>query len=304
MKHRSQSKKNNGPWYKGSWGNIIIDFLALTKAEIVILLLITTFSSMVLASSGLPDLMLAIAVCLSGALAAGGSGAINQYADREVDALMARTRRRPLTVGRIAPGTALGLGIGFNVVAFTILMFLVNFLSAMLVLAGSLFYIIVYTLWLKKVTPENIVIGGAAGAVAPLVGWTAVTGSVDWPAVYMFGIVFLWTPPHFWALALLLKQDYAKANIPMLPVVVGVAKTNQRILIYSIILATFTMCFPFIISLSWIYISVSFLLNILLIYACVKLFRGPVPPAARHLFQYSLIYLSCLFVTLAVEGAI
>ena len=304
MKNSSNSKKVSTPWYKGSLGNLLIDFLALTKAEIVILLLITTFSAMVLASGGLPDPVLAIAVCLSGALAAGGAGAINQYADREVDALMARTRRRPLTVGRIAPNTALGLGIVFNIAAFIILVFLVNTLSALLVLAGSLFYIIVYTLWLKKVTPENIVIGGAAGAIAPLVGWTSVTASVDWPAVYMFGIVFLWTPPHFWALALLLKQDYTKANIPMLPVVAGVAKTNQRILLYSIILAAFTMCFPFIASLSWIYISVSSLLNIFLLHACIKLFRGPVPPAARHLFQYSLVYLSCLFVTLAIEGAI
>ena len=298
------SKTTNTHWDRSRWGGLILDFLALTKAEIVILLLITTLGSMVLAAKEFPDITTVVAVCTAGGLGAGGAGAINQYLDREVDALMARTRRRPLTLGKIAPSTALILGIGFNIAAFGILGFFVNVLSACLVAFGTLLYIVVYTIWLKKVTPENIVIGGAAGAIAPLVGWTAITNSIGWPGIYMFGIVFLWTPPHFWALAILLKQDYTKANIPMLPVVAGVAKTNRRILGYSILLAVFTLCFPLITALSWFYITIALCLNGLFIHASVRLFRGPLSPAARHLFQFSLIYLSCLFVTIAIEGLI
>ena len=210
---------------------------------------------MFLASGGPPDAMLAVVVLVAGALASGGANALNHFLDRDIDARMRRTSNRPVAAMRVQPREALLFGVAANLVAFVMFATLVNVLSAFLALASTLFYVFVYTMALKRTTPQNIVIGGAAGALPPVIGWTAVTGSVGLPALYMFAIVFFWTPPHFWALALMLKDDYAKAGVPMLPVVVGVAETKKSILLYSVLLLALTSMFFSTRAVGWIYLA-------------------------------------------------
>src|SRR5947208_10879985 len=224
---------------------IVRDYLALTKPRIIGLLLVTTVTTMFVADPSGPRLAVILWTMLGGYLAAGGAGAINHYLDRERDAQMTRTRGRPLVEGRIKPSHALAFGILLGAIATVQLALTVNALAAALSLAGLLGYVFVYTIWLKPLTPQNIVIGGAAGAVPPLVGWAAATGGLTWEALYPFAIIFLWTPPHFWALALLIKDDYARAGIPMLPVARGEAATRRQILAYSVVLVAFT-AMPFL----------------------------------------------------------
>ena len=216
-----------------SVGAIVRDYVSLTKPKIISLLLITAAGGMFLAEQGLPSLLMLAWVWIGGALASGGANAINQHLDRDIDREMRRTQSRPVAGERVSPRYALAFGIGLNVAAFALLATLVNPLAAILTLSASLFYVFVYTLWLKRTTPNNIVIGGAAGAVPPMVGWVAVTGSLDLPAVYLFAIIFFWTPPHFWALCLLIQGDYEQAKVPMLPVVSSRSQTTLHIFLYT-----------------------------------------------------------------------
>src|SRR3989440_4859057 len=215
------------------------DYLSLTKPKVQSLLLFTTVTTMYVA--GTPSIGRVVLTCLGGALSAGGAGAINHYLDRDIDAVMRRTRNRPVPAGRISPRAALTYGIALGLASFVLLASTVNVLSAALAMAGLLGYVLVYTLWLKRTTPQNIVIGGAAGAVPPLVAWAATTGRLSGSALYLFAIVFYWTPPHFWALSLLMKDEYAKARVPMLPVVRGEEETRFQIVLYTVLLVAVTI---------------------------------------------------------------
>ena len=287
-----------GPW------SVLSDYLALTKPPIILLLLVTALGAMFLAAQGPPPASTALLVLLGGGLGAGGANALNHYWDRDIDARMSRTRRRPLPAHRIAPWRALGFGALLNVIAFAILATWVNLLSAALTLSATLFYIVVYTWWLKRSTPQNIVIGGAAGAVPPLVGWAAITGGLDLAALYLFAIVFFWTPPHFWALSLLLKGDYSQAGVPMLPVVVGVAETARSILLHSILLVTITILFVTVDGLGWVYFAGALGLGGLFLVYALRLLRAPTRREARRLYLYSLLYLALLFLFVALDGTL
>jgi protoheme IX farnesyltransferase len=234
-------------------------------------------------------------------LSAGGANAINQYLERDIDGIMLRTRRRPLPSHRIEPGRALVFGLGLGLAGFAFLWATVNLLSALLATAAMAFYVVVYTMWLKPRSPQNIVIGGAAGAVPALVGWAAVTGRVGWPAVVLFDIVFLWTPPHFWALSLRYQRDYAAAGIPMLPVVAGPAETTRQILLYSLALALCSLVLIPVGHMGPLYDVASALLGIRFVAAAIRLRTTGTPGAAMALFRYSLVYLALLFAAVAVD---
>jgi heme o synthase len=277
------------------------DYLALTKPRIIALLLVTTVATMLVADPAGPPLGTVIWTMLGGYLAAGGAGAINQYLDREVDARMARTRRRPLVSGRIEPLHGLLFGIGLGALAFLQLAVTVNLLTAVLALAGLLGYVFVYTLWLKPLTPQNIVIGGAAGAVPPLVGWAAVTGGLSAAALYPFAIVFFWTPPHFWALSLLIKDDYARTGVPMLPVVRGEAETRRQIVLYALALLAVSLL-PVIGGLfGALYMIAALALGAALCALALRLRSNPSRGAALRLYLYSLTYLALLFSAMAAD---
>ena len=283
---------------------VLGDYLALTKPRIVLLLLLAALAGMFLASGGPPDVTLAIVVLIAGALASGGANALNHFLDRDIDARMRRTKDRPVAAMRVRPREALLFGLAANAAAFVLFASLVNVLSAALALGSTLFYVFVYTMGLKRTTPQNIVIGGAAGALPPVIGWTAVTGSVGLPALYMFAIVFFWTPPHFWALALLLKDDYAKAGVPMLPVVAGVAETKRSILLYAILLLALTSMFFATGAVGWIYLGASLALGLLFIYRAAVLLRRPGIEGALGTYLYSIAYLALLFVAIAVDASV
>ena len=240
---------------------VIRDYITLTKPPIVLLLLITAAGGVFLASQGVPSLMLLGLVWLGGSLASGGANALNHQLDRDIDQLMSRTRQRPVAGQRISPRKALAFGVGLNVIAFAILVVWVNLLAALLTLSATLFYVFVYTRWLKRSTVQNIVIGGAAGAVPPLVGWAAVTGGVGLPAVYLFAIIFFWTPPHFWALSLLIQRDYRRANVPMLPVVTNPNYTALHIFLYSLALVGLTIMFALMPHMGWVYLGTAVVLG-------------------------------------------
>jgi protoheme IX farnesyltransferase len=276
-------------------------YIALMKPRILLLLLITTFGAMVLAQRGLPPLPLVLLTLLGGTLAAGGANAINQYIDRDIDQLMRRTRQRPLPSQQVPPRQALRFGIALGLAAFLLLALCVNLLSAMLAMSGLLVYVIVYSLWLKRVTPQNIVIGGAAGAIPPLVGWAAATDSLSLTAFYLFAIIFFWTPPHFWALSLLLKHDYAAARIPMLPVVSGTAETKRQILLYSLLLVALSLLLFAAQLMGVWYLAAALLLGAGLIGLAIKLLRGPEERWARRLFLYTNLYLALLFAAMIVD---
>ncbi|MCZ6615211.1 MAG: heme o synthase [Chloroflexi bacterium] len=286
-----------------SW-RVIRDYVALMKPVIISLLLITALGGMFLATEGVPSLSLALLVLSGGTLAAGGAQALNHYLERDIDRLMSRTRHRPVADERVRPGSALLFGILLNIAAFVLLAGWVNLLSALLALSATLFYILVYTGWLKRTTPQNIVIGGAAGAVPPLVGWTAVTGSLDLPAVYLFAIIFFWTPPHFWALALLIKRDYARANVPMLPVVSGEAATARGIMLHLIILVTLTVLFFTIETVGLIYLTGAVALGAPFLVMAWRLLRSGGMRGARPLYLYSLAYLAGIFALVMVDSTI
>jgi heme o synthase len=280
---------------------IVRDYLALTKPRIIALLLVTTVATMLVADPAGPPLATVIWTMIGGYLAAGGAGAINHYLDREVDARMARTRRRPLVSGRIEPRHGLLFGIALGTLAFAQLAVTVNLLSAALAMVGLLGYVFVYTLWLKPLTPQNIVIGGAAGAVPPLVGWAAVTGGLSVDALYPFAIVFFWTPPHFWALSLLIKDDYARTGVPMLPVVRGEGETRRQIVIYSVILLAVSLL-PVIGGLfGGLYLAAALALGGIFCVLALRLRANPSKAIALRLYLYSLAYLALLFAAMAAD---
>jgi heme o synthase len=283
----------------------LADLVALTKPRIIALLLVTTVAPMFITPAGLPSASLVFWVVLGGYLMAGGANAINMWFDRDIDARMTRTRLRPIPAGRITPAFALGFGIGLAVLAFAVFWYQVNALSAWLALGGLLFYVLVYTIWLKRSSPQNIVIGGAAGAFPPLVGWAAMTGGLDLAAVYLFAIVFYWTPPHFWALALIKQADYARAGIPMMPVVRGEARTKYEMLVYTLILLPLTILPAFFGALGPFYGVVAVLLGGRLLWYCLRVVRErTVTPVAWGMYRYSLVYLALLFVAMGVDRAL
>jgi len=276
-------------------------YLSLTKPRIISLLLVTTVPAMMVAEHGMPSLWLILLTLVGGTLAAGGANTINCYFDRDIDSLMARTRKRPLPTGAISPEGALLFGVALGCAAFTILAIGVNLLSAVLALAALAFYVLVYTVWLKRSSAQNIVIGGAAGAMPPLVGWAAARGSLDWPALVLFGIIFLWTPPHFWALALRYRSDYAKAGVPMLPVVRGEAETNRQIVLYSVILVAVSLALVPVAGMGWFYLGSASVLGGGFLWLAVRQWRWSRPDTSMALFSYSLLYLALLYVAMGAD---
>jgi protoheme IX farnesyltransferase len=281
------------------------DLITLTKPRIISLLLLTTVAPMFITDRGLPPLSLIGWVMLAGYLMAGGANAVNMWFDRDIDQRMARTKTRPIPAGRIPVGAALFFGLALGASAFAIFWYLVNPLSAWLALAGFLFYIFIYTVWLKRSSPLNIVIGGAAGAFPPLVGWAAMTNQIDLAAIYLFAIVFYWTPPHFWALALIKQADYAKAGIPMLPVVKGEHHTKLQMLGYTLLLIPLTLL-PALSGHQGIFYAVAaLLLGGRLLWYCVRLLKEPgVTGTAWKMYRYSLLYLALLFVAMGIDHAL
>jgi protoheme IX farnesyltransferase len=276
-------------------------FLQLTKPDIIVLLLITTVPAMILAQGGMPPASLVAATLLGGTLAAAGANALNCYVDRDIDEVMVRTRRRPIPSHRVRPEAARRFGLVLVSVSFVWLAVTVNLLAAALTLAAATFYVLVYTAWLKRSTPQNIVIGGAAGAVPALVGWAAVTGSVGLPAVVLFAIVFLWTPPHFWALALRHAGEYRAAGVPMLPAVRGVRETAVSILAYSVIVVAVSLALYPVARLGALYLSTAIALGVLLVGAAVRVLRDGGARTAMRLFHYSITYLALLFAAAALD---
>jgi protoheme IX farnesyltransferase len=279
---------------------VAADLLALTKPKVQSLLLLTTVTTMLVA--GTPSVGLILATCLGGYLSAGGAGAVNHWYDRDIDAQMARTATRPIPAGRLAPATALWFGIALAVLSFAWLTLTTNVLAAALSFSGFLGYTLMYTVWLKRRTWQNIVWGGAAGAVPPLVGWAAVTGGLTGLPIYLFAIVFFWTPPHFWALSLLMKDEYAKVGVPMLPVVRGEDETRRQILLYSVLLYAVTQL-PFCGGggLDAIYLLASLALGVVFIGLAVALKRQASRKAALRLYLFSLLYLALLFVAMVAD---
>jgi len=276
------------------------DYLTLTKPKVQSLLLLTTAATMEVA--GTPSVGLIAATCLGGYLSAGGAGAVNHYWDRDIDARMQRTASRPVPAGRIAPRSALTFGIGLQVLSLLELSALVNLTAALLALGGFVGYVGVYTMWLKRTTPQNIVIGGAAGAVPPLVGWAAVRGGVDPTALYLFALVFYWTPPHFWALSLLMHDEYAKAGVPMMPVVRGERETRRQILLYSGLLyavSQLPMCGGL---LGGFYLVASLALSAIFVALAVGLWRRADRRSALTLYLFSLVYLAALFCAMVIDA--
>jgi protoheme IX farnesyltransferase len=272
---------------------VAADYFELTKPKVQTLLLFTTITSMEIA--GNPKVSKIALCCLGGYLSAGGAGAVNHYYDRDIDAQMKRTATRPIPAGRISPRAGLTFGIALGALSFALMWATLGLLPAALALSGFVGYVGVYTMWLKRSTPQNIVIGGAAGAVPPLVGWAATRGSLSWTAVYLFAIVFYWTPPHFWALSLLMKDEYAKVGIPMMPVVRGERETRRQILLYTLLLYAVTQL-PFCAGeFGGIYLAASMLLGLAFIGGAVMLYRRADRRTALRLYLFSLAYLALLF---------
>lgn len=280
------------------------DFLALTKPWIVALLLVTTLGGLVVGGKAWPSIGLAFWTLLGGALAAGGSSALNQYIDRELDQNMQRTARRPLPAGRLTPAEGLSFGLGLCLVSYYVLACMVNFTAALLSLTGILYYVIFYSVLLKRKTVQNIVIGGGAGAIPPMVGWAAATGHLSLTAWLLFLVIFMWTPPHFWALAIVRTKDYAHAGIPMLPVVKGEREARRQILIYTILLVATTFLLPILASTGSIYAVSAAILGVLLLAAAWRLWRTPGNKVAWTMYRWSSLYLLLIFVALAVDAVV
>jgi heme o synthase len=288
-----------------SLGGSVRDYVTLTKPRIMTLLLLTGLCGMVVGAGGLPPLWLIGVTMLGLALACGGASALNHVLDADIDRLMGkRTRSRPVAAGRVPAPYALEFGLALSAFSFVLLAALVNPLAAHLALAGNLFYVLVYTRLLKRSTPQNIVIGGAAGAVPPLVGWAAATGDLTWPALVLFGVVFLWTPPHFWALALLIKRNYAAAGVPMLPVVRGEDETTKQIVLYTVALVAFTIAPALWGQFGLVYLVAAVALGGTFLGLAWVLRRERTPARASLLFHYSLLYLALLFVAMALDTVI
>ena len=290
---------------RSRWGTIMA-YIALTKPRIIELLLVTTVPTMFVAQRGWPDLGLVVATLIGGSLAAGGANAFNMVIDRDIDAIMERTKGRPLVTGAMTPVAATVFAVVIEVVSFLVLWTWVNLLSALLALSATAFYVFIYTLWLKRRSKQNIVIGGAAGAVPVLIGWSAVTNSLDWTPVVLFAVIFIWTPPHFWALAVRYRDDYEAADVPMLPVVASLKRTTLEILVYTIVLWAASLLVGPVAELGWIYAVGALVLGALFTYYAAYLFvlarsdRADVARAMR-LFHFSISYLTVLFVMMAID---
>jgi protoheme IX farnesyltransferase len=286
-------------------GDTLRAYVALTKPRIIELLLVTTVPTMILAEGGIPPLALIGSVLVGGTLAAGGANAINQYLDRDIDDLMRRTRNRPLPRRAVTPPAALAFGLVLSVVSFAWLTLTVNLLSAVLAAGAIVFYVVVYTLWLKRATPQNIVIGGAAGCVPVLVAWAAVTGTLGLPALVLFAIIFVWTPPHFWALALRYRGDYEAAGVPMLPVVSGEVETARQILLYSLVLVAVSLLLLPAAGMGLVYLVAAGSLGIGFVAWAMRVRRSPAAGAsAIGLFRYSTLYLTLLFAAVAADALV
>ena len=289
-----------------STSDVVKGYVALTKPRIIELLLVTTVPTMVVAANGIPGLWLIVATLVGGTLAAGGANAFNMVIDRDIDAVMQRTKRRPLVTGVMTPRAATLFAAALEIISFAVLSTWVNPLSAWLALSATAFYVFVYTMWLKRRSKQNIVIGGAAGAVPVLVGWAAVTNSLTWTPVLLFAVIFIWTPPHFWALAVRYRDDYEAANVPMMPVVASLRRTTLEILVYSVVLWAITMLIGPLAHLGWIYALASTVLGALFSFYALRLYRHAVSnkadvAEAMRLFHFSITYLTALFVFMAVD---
>ena len=281
---------------------VVADYVRLTKPRIISLLLFTTAAAMFVAERGVPGGWLLLWTMIGGYLAAGGANAINQYVDRDIDGRMTRTTDRPVVAGRVTPARALAFGIALGIASALVIGISSNWLAAALASLGLALYVGVYTLWLKRTSIHNIVIGGSAGAVPPLVGWAAVTGDLSLTAWLLFSIVFYWTPPHFWALALMLKRDYADAGIPMLPVVRGVAETKRQILLWTLVMIAVTLLPVASGAAGILYLVAALALGGVFLYLAWRLFRDPGIVWAKATFHYSLLYLALIFVALAIDA--
>lgn len=287
-----------------SWRERARDFLVLTKPIIVVLLLVTTFGGMIVGAQAWPSGSVIFWTLLGGAMAAGGSGAINQYIDRDLDKLMRRTAKRPLAARRLTPAEGLAFGVGLCLLSFYLLAVFTNLLAALLSVMGMFYYVWVYSILLKRSTVQNIVIGGGAGAIPPLVGWAAATGSLTLPAVLLFLIIFFWTPPHFWALALLRAKEYENGGIPMMPVVRGERETRKQILIYSVELVVLTLLGPVLGIGGGIYFFSAAALGLILLYMAWKLWQGYTPKLAYRTYRYTSMYLAFIFLAMVVDALI
>ncbi len=276
-------------------------FVMLTKPRIIELLLITTVPSMILAHGGMPRLSLVVLTIVGGALAAGGANTFNMYIDRDIDRLMERTQGRPLVTGAITPRSALLFGIALEVVAFVLFYLFVNWLSAVLALGACLFFVFVYSLWLKRTSKQNIVIGGAAGAAPALIGWAAVTGSLGLNPIILFAIVFFWTPPHFWALAIKYADQYEAASVPMLPVVTSIKATATRMVIYTVVIFGLSIWFHVAADMGFVYLSVALIGGLVFLWRTLGLLRKPTSVQAMKVFVYSNVYLGALFIAMAID---
>lgn len=279
----------------------VAGYVALTKPRIIELLLITTIPTMVVAEGGWPSAWLMLVTLVGGSLAAGGANAINMYIDRDIDALMERTKNRPLVTGLIAPRSALVFAISLEIIAFAVLWAGANLLSACLALSATLFYVFVYSLWLKRNSTQNIVIGGAAGAVPVLVGWAAVTNSLAWTPWLLFLLIFLWTPPHFWALAIRHREDYSAAGVPMLPSVATPEKVVASMVRYTIALVATSLVVIPVAEMQWVYGASAVLLGSVFLWGTIALGKNQSPGAAMRLFSFSISYISLLFVAMTVD---
>ena len=286
------------------WFTTIRGYIALTKPGIIVLLLVTTVPAMMVADRGWPGTMLVVATLIGGTLSAAGANTINCWYDRDIDAVMRRTRNRPLVTGVIHPNQALTFGIGLGAFAFLFMAVTTTVAAAVLSLAALLFYVFIYTMWLKRRTPQNIVIGGAAGAFPPMVGWAAVTGDVSIASLVMFAIVFFWTPPHFWALALRVRGDYQEAHVPMLPVTNGPAYTRNHVLGYSVLLVIVSLVLGPAGDLGWIYVGSALASGLVFIGLAWQLWKFPERTSPMRLFSYSLLYLTIVFAAMGLDALI
>ena len=275
--------------------------MALTKPRIIELLLITTVPTMFVAERGVPSVWLMVATMVGGTLAAGGANAVNMVVDRDIDSLMERTMHRPLVRGVMSPRAALTFAVVIEVVAFVWLFATVNFLSAVLAVSATFFYVFVYTLWLKRTTTQNIVIGGAAGAVPVLVGWSAVTNSLAWSPVVLFLLIFFWTPPHFWALAIKYRDDYEAASVPMLPAVVSIEETVRKMASYTVVLVVLTVVFSPVADMGAVYLVSALILGAVFGVMVEAVRRRPTERTAMRLFSFSITYLTLLFGAMVVD---
>jgi protoheme IX farnesyltransferase len=288
----------------GKLRQTLSSYINLMKPHVTVLLLGTTVAAMAIADRGLPSLGLVLATLLGGAMAAGSANSLNCYIDRDIDQIMGRTQRRSLPSGKVSPQNALVFGLALGIGSFIVLAVFVNLLSASLALGANLFYVVIYTMGLKRTSPQNIVIGGAAGAVPVLVGWAAATNSITLAAIWLFAIIIFWTPPHFWALSLLIQKDYEKANIPMLPVVMGERETQKQILLYSFLLLAVTLVLFAMHAMGYIYLVAAVGLGGVMIYMAIRLVLDKTKKWARTLFWYSNCYLAAIFAVMVVDRVI